>query len=570
LSESPHRSIPDYFDVLVIGAGAAGLYTSLCLPKHYRIGLITKESLSLSASDWAQGGIAAVTDPQDSPSLHIEDTLRAGAGLCDYAAVEFLVRQAPACIQTLIEMGVGFDRHDGSLALTLEAAHSRKRVLHAADSTGRAVVSTLATEVLARPNVQVIQAFTLDVWLDPDKQCCVGVSVVCDDQICWIRSGAVILATGGGGQVFAQTTNPMLSTGDGVAIAHRAGAILRDLEFVQFHPTALTKPGAPHFLISEAVRGEGAHLVDDTGRRFTFDYHPAGELAPRDVVSRAIFMHLRKTSSDPATATVWLDLRAIPRDRIQYRFPTIIQVCRQWGVDVFNEPIPVAPAAHYWMGGICTDLGNQTSIPGLYAVGETASTGVHGANRLASNSLLECLVFGAQFANLAVAEVEGQSRKAEGEATQPSTFNLQPDCLLPTPHSPFLPQLRQQLPRLVWRSAGICRESGEMEFAIAQLISWQQEFDALPMSQPLKTLSPGEWVSLTEEVDAKQIRQWAETRNLLAIATLILKSAHFRTESRGGHYRSDFPVTDPQWQVHTLVQGDSWWTNPVEQGNLEH
>jgi L-aspartate oxidase len=207
---------------------------------------------------------------------------------------------------------------------------------------------------------------------------CQGICLLYQGQVLWLRAEAVILATGGGGQVFAQTTNPELSTGDGVAIAHRAGAVLRDLEFVQFHPTALTKPGAPRFLISEAVRGEGAHLVDDHGRRFAFDYHPAGELAPRDIVSRAIFSYLQTTHADPASAHVWLDLRPIAPETIQHRFPNIIQVCQRWGIDVFREPIPVAPAAHYWMGGIATNLGNQTSIPGVYAVGETASTGVHG------------------------------------------------------------------------------------------------------------------------------------------------------------------------------------------------
>lgn len=561
MSDLSQVRLPDYFDVLVIGAGAAGLYTTLCLPANLAIALISKEPLSRSASDWAQGGIAAVIDPQDSPSLHIADTLKAGAGLCDYPAVDFLVRQAPRCIQTLLEMGVSFDRQGDNLSLTLEAAHSRKRVLHAADSTGRAVVSTLAAQVLTRPNVQVIQGFTLDLWLDAEGQRCLGVSLVDAHQLHWIRAGAVILATGGGGQVFAQTTNPALSTGDGVAIAHRAGAILRDLEFVQFHPTALTQPGAPHFLISEAVRGEGAHLVDATGQRFAFDYHPAGELAPRDIVSRAIFTHLQKTATDPATATVWLDLRPIPRDRIQYRFPNIIQVCQQWGVDVLQAPIPVAPAAHYWMGGIATDLHNQTSIQGLYAVGETASTGVHGANRLASNSLLECLVFGAQFAHLG--EVTQDKQKPDEKVAKLEQFPPAP-LPLPTVAPPaLLLHLRREIPRLVWQSAGICREQGEMELAIAELARWQQEFAALPMSQVLQKLVPGENFTLGGDGHAMLIREWAELRNLLAIATLILKSALFRTESRGGHYRADCPNPTADWEVHTLIQGEVWSTSPV-------
>lgn len=557
MPDLPAPVLPTRFDVLVIGAGAAGLYTSLCLPTHLQVGLITKDSLSLSASDWAQGGIAAVIDPNDASELHIQDTLEAGAGLCDYSAVKFLVEQAPQCIQNLVEMGVGFDRHNGTLALTLEAAHSRRRVLHAADTTGRAVVSTLTSQVLSRKNIQVLSpALALDVWLDPHSQRCQGVSLIYQERLHWIEAGAVVLATGGGGQVFAQTTNPTLSTGDGVAIAHRGGAVLRDLEFIQFHPTALTKPGAPRFLISEAVRGEGAHLVNSQGRRFAFDYHPGGELAPRDVVSRAIFSYLQTTNADPTTAHVWLDLRSIAHEQIQQRFPNIIQICRRWGIDVFQEPIPVAPAAHYWMGGIATNEMNQTSISGLYAVGETASTGVHGANRLASNSLLECLVFGAQFAQLEVSGGSGEWN-VEREKAREGEIALSPIEVA------NLDVLREQLPRLVWQSAGICREGSVMEAAIVQVQQWRLEFDALPISQTLHTLMPGQSVSVSESDVNGSLRSWAETRNLLDIAELILKSALARTESRGGHYRLDYPHPDPQWQVHTLVQGDRWWTAPV-------
>jgi L-aspartate oxidase len=565
--------LPRQFDVLVIGAGAAGLYTALCLPASLQVGLITKDSLTVSASEWAQGGIAAVVDPEDSPDLHIADTLQAGVDLCDYAAVKFLVENAAHCIHNLVHLGVRFDRQDNRLALTLEAAHSRRRVLHAADTTGRAVVTTLAEHVLNRSNIQVILAFTLDLWLD-ETQSCQGVSLLYQEEVLWIGADAVILATGGGGQVFAQTTNPVSSTGDGVAIAHRAGAILRDLEFVQFHPTALTKPGAPRFLISEAVRGEGAHLVDDQGRRFAFDYHPAGELAPRDVVSRAIFDYLQKTSPDPASAHVWLDLRPIPADRIQHRFPNIIQVCQQWGIDIFKEPIPVAPAAHYWMGGIMADLHNHTSIPNLYAVGETASTGVHGANRLASNSLLECLVFGAQFADLKKAEgkAEGGGQRAAGEGKPRRRGDISPSSfLIPASELLWLESLRQELPRLVWQSAGISREGKGMMEAIAQVLQWQAEFDALAISQVLPQVEPGKSLMLGTPDVIDYWRLWAETRNLLTIAYLILKSADFRQESRGGHYRCDYPNTDPAWQVHTLVQGERtaplstsrWWQAPV-------
>lgn len=549
------------FDVLVVGAGAAGLYTALCLPNTLQVGLITKDTISLSASDWAQGGIAAAIAPEDSPVLHIEDTIKAGAGLCDRQAVTFLAKEAPICIQSLVKMGVAFDRRGNDLALTLEAAHSRKRVLHAADTTGREVITTLTSRVLERQNIQVIQqTFALSLWLHPQTRRCQGISLIHQGKLIWVSSKAVILATGGGGQVFAQTTNPDVSTGDGVAIAWRAGAILRDLEFVQFHPTALTKPGADHFLISEAVRGEGAHLVDSQGRRFVFDYHPAGELAPRDIVSRAIFSHLQRTSPDLATANVWLDLQPIPADKIRHRFPNIIQVCGRWGIDLFSEPIPVAPAAHYWMGGIMTDLMNRTSIPGLYAVGETASTGVHGANRLASNSLLECIVFGAQFADIELDSDAGEmgkhfSKEAISEAG--GEFGvIERDWVS---QLALIQVLRQELPRLVWQAAGICREQKKLEDAIAQVKIWQQEFAALPISQFLLNLSPTQSASFSLPDAEQHLRLWGETYNLLDVAYLILKSATFRTESRGGHYRLDYPQPEQNWEVHTLVQQDKWW-----------
>ncbi|MDZ7959295.1 MAG: L-aspartate oxidase [Aulosira sp. DedQUE10] len=555
----PPIDIPSQFDVLVVGAGAAGLYTALCLPESLRVGLITKETVSLSASDWAQGGIAAAIAPEDSPTLHIEDTIQAGAGLCDRTAVEFLAEHAPSCIQSLVNLGVAFDRHGNTLALTLEAAHSRNRVLHAADTTGREVTTTLTAQVLRRPNILVIQqALALSLWMTPQGDRIQGISLFYQGEIKWIRAGAVVLATGGGGQVFAQTTNPAVSTGDGVAIAARAGAILRDLEFIQFHPTALTKPGADRFLISEAVRGEGAHLVDNEGRRFAFDYHPAGELAPRDIVSRAIFSHLQRTAVDPATAHVWLDMRPIPSDKIRHRFPNIIKVCQHWGIDVFTEPIPVAPAAHYWMGGIVADLMNRTNIPGLYAVGETASTGVHGANRLASNSLLECIVFGAQMANLDLADVDLQS-----EIPMLPLREFQTDVGEWHRQQVNLSALRQKLPRLVWQSAGICRSQSGLEAAITTIESWQQDFAALPLSQFLLSLNATEPARLQVPDVERQLRLWAETRNLLDVADLILKSAVFRTESRGGHYRLDYPEPDFDWQVHTLVQKNHWWKSQV-------
>ena len=526
------------FDVVVVGGGAAGLYSALCLPLALKVALITKDNLTVSASDWAQGGIAAAISSEDSPMLHVDDTLRAGAGLCEPEAVQLLVENARECIDDLVNLGVAFDRLNGALAMTLEAAHSRKRVLHAADTTGRAIVSTLAMQVLKRENVTVFeQTFVLKLWAESGV--CKGLCLAKGSQVDWLASRAVVLATGGGGQVFSQTTNPAASTGDGVAMAWRAGARLRDLEFFQFHPTALTKAGAPRFLISEAVRGEGAHLLDGEGRRFAFDYHPDGELAPRDVVSRAIFSHLQKTNSE---SHVWLDLSPIEPERIRYRFPNIINVCQEWGVDVFSEPIPVSPAAHYWMGGIECDLNSETTIRNLYAVGENASTGVHGANRLASNSLLECLVYGAQLKNIGLVD------SAEIIQSDQSTF-FEPEGEWKS----VLSTLRDELPTLIWQSAGISREAAVLKDAIAQVTAWQSEFDVLSITKGLQ-LAPGERMQLG--VSDEDLRLWGEVGNLLAIAHLILKSALFRTESRGGHYRRDYPQPSDEWLRHTVIEGD--------------
>jgi L-aspartate oxidase len=543
------------YDAIIVGAGAAGLYSALCLPAHLQIAIISKDSIASEsppvASKWAQGGIAAVVSPADSVELHIQDTLKAGDGLCDPQAVRFLVENAASCVTDLVQMGVAFDRvaslggEAAALAMTLEAAHSRPRVLHAADTTGRTVMKVLLEQVRARPNITTLDpALALDLWLD-DGECC-GVSLAYNGKIQWLSAPAVILATGGGGQVYAHTTNPEVSTGDGVAMIDRAGGILADLEFVQFHPTALTLPGAPRFLISEAVRGEGAHLIDEQGERFCFQYHPDGELAPRDVVSRAIFSHLAKVGGEQ----VWLDLRSMPTATVQHRFPNIMQVCQSWGIDVFTQPIPVSPAAHYWMGGIATDIQNHTSVPGVYVVGEAGCTGVHGANRLASNSLLECLVFGAGFidSNLEPAD---QVPEVENALVDISSIAINWKQ-----QQQIIVAIRQELPGVMWQVAGIVREAASLQAGLEKIKSWQSQFNQLAISQVMSAMQSQQPAKLP--LPLADLRLWAETRNLLNIAQLIVNSALFRTESRGGHFRSDFPTSDNSWQKHTLIRTGQW------------
>ncbi len=542
------------YDAIIVGAGAAGLYSALCLPAHLKIAIISKDSIATEsppvASKWAQGGIAAVVSEADSVELHIQDTLKAGAGLCDPVTVRFLVENAAQCVSDLVNMGVAFDRvatlgGDSTLAMTLEAAHSRPRVLHAADTTGRTVMKVLLEQVRSRSNIRTIApALALDLWVVEGQ--CQGVSLAYGGEIRWLRAPSVILATGGGGQVYAHTTNPEVSTGDGVAMVDRAGGTLADLEFVQFHPTALNVPGAPRFLISEAVRGEGAYLIDDQGDRFCFHYHPDGELAPRDVVSRAIFSHLAKVGGDK----VYLDLRSMPPAKVSHRFPNIIQVCQSWGIDVFTQPIPVSPAAHYWMGGVATDVQNHTAISGVYAVGEASCTGVHGANRLASNSLLECLVFGAGFAH---SDLKFSANElAELELSKIAVLDMS-DW---KPQQQIIITIRQSLPNAMWQVAGIVREAASLQAGLEKIKNWQEQFEQLPISTIFHNLSTGQVMKLPIELSA--LRLWSETRNLLQVSNLIVQSALFRTESRGGHFRSDFPATELAWEKHSLIKSGQW------------
>ena len=530
------------WDVVVVGSGAAGLMACLELPSHLHVLLLSKDSdpssTPRSASRWAQGGIAAVTRPNDSFQSHIDDTLVAGAGLCDLAAVERLVHDAPACVERLLELGMAFDRDGKNLSTTLEAAHSHRRVLHAQDRTGGALVEALEREVLLRPRLEQRKGVVAwQLWLEQGR--CVGLAVLEENRLHWLTARAVVLATGGGGHLFAHTTNPSLASGDGVVMAWQAGAKLRDLEFVQFHPTALMLPGAPHFLISEAVRGEGARLVEDSGASPVAQL-PGADLAPRDAVSRALARRMQALDVDH----LWLDLRPVGLARLERQFPTILGRCRELGLEPTREPIPVAPAAHYWMGGIWTDLQAATSVPGLYAVGEVACTGVHGANRLASNSLMECLVFARQLRTIEL---------APGRPTAADPEELITTTQLPLPPKERLEAQISALRDLCWQVAGVERNGYSLGPALQQLRGQRRQLEASQAWRQLQIVEPGQSVQF-EPAAVPALRRLQELQQRLVLTELLIEAALFRTESRGGHHRTDSPHAQPFWQRHTDQQ----------------
>ncbi|MEW6423296.1 MAG: L-aspartate oxidase [Bacillota bacterium] len=515
------RQLPqEEWDYVILGSGIAGLYTAYTAGRQGAgVVVLTKHTVLDSNTDKAQGGIAAALGKDDSPHLHLEDTLSAGAGLCDEEAVQILVNEGPRRVKELIALGARFDSRNGELSLGREGAHSRHRVLHAGgDATGAEIQRILTERTADLPCVSVLEShFAVDLLVR--EGACYGVLVYAVEErrlkVFWGR--AVVLATGGLGQLYEHTTNPAVATGDGVAMAYRAGAEVMDMEFVQFHPTVLNLPGAPRFLISEAVRGEGGVLRNCRGERFMPRYHELAELAPRDVVVRAILKEMNETG----TETVFLDVSHLDQEKVAERFPTIYRTCREWGLNPASEPIPVAPAAHYMMGGVKTNLHGETGISGLYACGEAACAGVHGANRLASNSLLDGLVFGRRIVDHS--RICRRRRKvAAGE------FGC---SRLKGPADVDYEELRRSLRRVMQTCVGAVREEDGLREAFAFFQKWARLFEH----------SADGWDKM-------------EVHNMLEVGRLITQAALFRPESRGGHYRLDYPEPVREWQKHILFK----------------
>jgi L-aspartate oxidase len=514
----------DSYDFILVGGGIAGLRAAIALAPAGRVLILTKADATESNTGYAQGGIAAAIGADDSPGLHAEDTIRAGDGLCDEAAVRVLVEEGPHYVRELIDWGTRFERNGGGEpVLSLEAAHSVRRILHAGDATGREIGRALWQRVLKLPAVATINhALVTDLIVEDGAV--TGVRFFEQDgSRRTARASATLLATGGAGRVFRETTNPAVASGDGIALAYHAGARIADLEFVQFHPTALSHPGAPRFLISEALRGEGARLVNSEGAPFMTRYHASGDLAPRDVVARSIVRESERTGGPVSLTLAHLDPAYVRK-----RFPTIAATCRRLGFDIATDPIPVGPAAHYLMGGIDSDEWARTSLPGLFAAGEAACTGVHGANRLASNSLLEGLVFGARAAQAMQLPSRPAALKADRRQIESS-----PPALGSSRHGPRVDSAA--IRALMWKSAGLFRTRSGLEDAVA-IIEAQYRTASVEFAQ-------------TNDQSAARWRRF----NLLTVAWLIARAALRREESRGGHFRQDFPERDDlHWKVHLV------------------
>lgn len=518
------KRVPHLFaDVLIIGAGIAGTRAALEIDPSLRTIMVTKDRISHSNSAWAQGGIAGVLDPLDEFANHVNDTIAAGKGMCDRDVVEFVIREAPERIRELIRYGADFDKVEGEIALTLEGGHSHPRVAHAlGDATGKEVMRAMHQTAFDSDNIDIWQqTFTIDL-LSRDGVCCGALVWNPNHGRTFVWAKQTILCTGGAGALYRETTNPSIATADGHALAFRAGCDVRDMEFMQFHPTVLYIAGSSRHLISEAVRGEGAHLVDSNGYRFMGDYNEAMELAPRDVVSQAITQQMAKTSHP----CVYLDLTHIDPAKIRRRFPHIGKVCSEFGLDITTDRVPVRPGAHYMVGGVTTDTEGRTSLPGLWAAGEVTSTGLHGANRLASNSLLEGVVYGLRCG-------QNASNKA---IDQPDNFTA--PALVSSPGIPHdsdealdITDIRNSLRSLMWRNVGISRNEPELQAARQQLDFWANYVCRRDL------LTPEGW----------------ELQNMMLVGRVMAAAALARRESRGVHLRSDYPDTVESLAKHITV-----------------
>jgi L-aspartate oxidase len=496
--------------LLIIGGGLAGLRAALAAAPELNVLVLTKDRLQQSNSSYAQGGIASVLAPEDRIEWHVRDTLLAGANLCDEAAVAMVVDQGPECIRQLIELGTKFDQTDEQLTLGREGGHSHNRIVHAlGDATGQEIMRAVIQRARESKHIEILEnAFTIDLLTDAEG--CRGVLMSNQGILHLVWAKQTILATGGAGQLYRETTNPAVATGDGHALAIRAGAEVRDMEFMQFHPTVLYIAGSSRSLITEAVRGEGAYLLDRDGHRFMPDYDPRAELAPRDVVSQAIVEQMEKTQHP----CVYLDLSHLDAVFIRQRFPGILQTCAEFGLDITRDQIPVRPGAHYMIGGVTVDLDGRTSLPNLWAAGEVTSSGLHGANRLASNSLLEGLVYGVRAGQGASAAALEQSENLDIlSISQPPSANHRRDL--------DLSDLRNSLKSLMWRAVGVRRDGDELQAAAKTVQQWKRYV--------LNTGLAG--------------TEYWELQNMVTVADVMTQSALERRESRGVHYRLDFPQT---------------------------
>lgn len=523
--------MPQVFtDVVIIGSGVAALRAALEIAPHFQVTILTKSRVTESNSYYAQGGIAAAVAPPDTIETHMADTLATGCGLCDEEVVRRVVTAAPECVRELIDWGADFDKSDGRIAVGREGGHSAPRVLHArGDETGKEITSTLIRRATQHKAISIREeTFAIDL-LTVDGSVVGVLAWHATHGIFVVRARRTVLATGGLGRIYRETTNPEVATGDGLAMAWRAGAVLADLEFVQFHPTTLYIAGASRHLISETVRGEGGRLVDKSGQPFMHEYHPMGDLAPRDVVSRAIVDHMRKTGA----THVFIDLTGLGRD-VRRRFPGIAKACAQFDIDIAKDRIPVRPSAHYMIGGVRVDAFGRTSLASLYACGEVSSTGLHGANRLGSNSLLEGLVYGRQVGRHCVESLSAAGSDAPPQDELPR--RLASDPARSARGQLHLPDVRDSLRALMWRNVGIVRNAEDLA-----------EADALI----------GFWQSYVLDKVFEHPAGW-ELQNMVALGRLMAHAAMLRTETRGVHYRSDFPQRDDaNWRKRIVMQRDA-------------